>query len=154
MSTTSPEPEESNEPLFPESQTSLRKFLLDSALIVAVISASCFALGQFALLPDAEKAGIPNHLVPEPAVQTVATIGGIYLFVAGVFLFFAYAIVRACLLAFSPVWRDRQAASARKRYLQHPADYSILAVFVLLVCLVTFVRLGPSLGRLGLALSR
>jgi hypothetical protein len=117
----------------------LRDTLLDTAFLLAGISAVCLAFGHMVVLRDARILGLPHQLLPELSVQTVAVIGGIYIFVAGLCLLLLYFLALLVLKAVGESWRERQAAAMRARLLRHPRLYPLLGTLAVVGTVFAFV---------------
>lgn len=56
--------------------------IVDSALVLAMISAVCYVAGFLIELRDAYALGLPPHLLPESSIQSIVLSGGVHLFFA------------------------------------------------------------------------
>ena len=75
--------------------------IVDSALVLAMISAVCYVAGFLIELREASELGLPLHLLPESSIQSIVLSGSIYLFfVATVALLFVLIVNVTVLLRF------------------------------------------------------
>lgn len=110
------------------SSTNFLKRLVDSALIVAVLSGACYIVGYGGYVRDVRKFGLPAHLLPQPQVESLMLAGA-----ADLWLLAAIVIALSAILAFC-VTKSRRFVNAlewyRARFEQSKRLYTGLVVVI------------------------
>jgi hypothetical protein len=76
-----------------DAHTSHRWRLLDSALLIAILSGICYVLGFIAQVRNAWQYGIPRPLLPDLQLEYTLTIGGPYLLLILIIFIIFYLFV-------------------------------------------------------------
>jgi len=105
--------------------------ILDSAFVIAILSAICYVLGYMAEVHRAISIGLPLHLLNDPTLQTIITIGGYYLLLILAISLFLWAFVMLVSKLLPSKWITTIKEYLENRYLKHPVFYKLLAVLVL-----------------------
>lgn len=110
--------------------------IVDSALVVAVVSAVCYVVGFLVDLRDARALGLPRHLLPEYSIQAQVLSGGIALLsiAAILLLVFLMALLLRRLL---PVqFTNRIHEPVVSAIAKHPRIYCVIGLILLASALV------------------
>ncbi len=110
-------------------QSSISLKILDSALILALISAVCYMMGHAAHLGMSRRLKVPLHLMPSVAPETYILVGGLYLVFVGAIVLLIYFLwfllckhVRSVRTRFAP-----ELMGIRARAKKYPKIYFLLA---------------------------
>jgi hypothetical protein len=94
-------------------EKSVKEKLVDSALLIAILTAVCYAIGYLADVKMYRKAGIPSQLVSDAPVEYLLTTGGMY-----VMLYVALALLGYGLF----LWASRKWPAHTARFSTELAD--------------------------------
>ena len=112
--------------------------LVDSAFVLAILSACCYAVGRLVNLRDAGQLGIPSHLLPVIPPETTLLIGALHLLVLTLAVLFFY-VFSLLLLKLVPAKIVRSfGLGLQTVFARHPRLYPLLGViFVVSVLFIT-----------------
>jgi hypothetical protein len=100
--------------------------VVESAIVLTIVSAICYAIGDLVHLRDSKQLGIPSRLLPEVATESTILIGALHLLVlilVGLLVWFVVLL----LIRFLPrdtvtaLWQNLKVILAR-----HPRFYPVL----------------------------
>jgi hypothetical protein len=123
------------------------KKILDSALIVGIFSAFCYALGFLVELRDAREIGLPHHLLPESSAQATILIGATHLILLAAVCLIGYALVLVLLRFIPQKWRSAISGYIVKRFEAHRVFSIVICIVVvgtLFTIIATEAPLSPS----------
>ena len=106
--------------------------LLDSAFVIAILSAVCYVLGHMALVRTAIRTGLPRHLLLDPSLHTKITIGGYYLLLILAISLFIWAFSSLICKLLPQRWIHTKKEYLKNRYLKHTIFYNLLALLILM----------------------
>lgn len=123
--------------------------VLDSALIIAAVSAACYIMGHAARLGTSRRLRVPVMLMPDVGPEIFVLVGGIYLVMlaaVGLLGYFVYVLVdkrtTALRRMIGPVL-----LSFSERSHQHPRTYFLLAALASLSLMYSVPMLLPFTPR-------
>lgn len=113
--------------------------ILDSAFIIAIVSAICYVLGYMAQIRAAISIGLPGHLLHDPSLHGTITLGGYYLLLIFAISLFLWVFVALVSKLLPRKWVSATKDYLKNRYLKHPVFYKLLAVLILttLFCMLS-----------------
>lgn len=122
--------------------------IVDSALVLAIVSAVCYVVGFLVDLRDARALGLPRHLLPEYSIQAQVLSGGVALLSLAAILLLVFLGAHLLGKLLPDQFKDRFHNSVVSAIAKHPRIYTFIGVILLASALVIlplrFVPVRPS----------
>jgi hypothetical protein len=116
--------------------TPIHRSIIDSALVLAVLYAICYAVGHLVEIRDSSELGIPHHLLPELQMQSIVLTGALHLLLMIVGLLFLYLV----LLLVSRVIPAGIKLNARnyikEAVKRHPITYALVGALAIIAAIL------------------